>query len=78
MPRNTDNLLTKLTLADMKKLWDLKITGDFTDKGLRHLECLKALRWLKIDSQSTASKAALQRLRNKLPNLTSIKMVPRE
>jgi len=63
----TDNTLAHLT--NMKKLNFLRITGNFTDAGLRYLEGLKAIRHLKIYSANNFSSEALKRLKDNLPNL---------
>jgi len=71
----TDKALSHL--ANMKQLDDLRIsTGDFTDKGLRYLEGLKALRFLYLTSENAFSRAALQRLWKNLPNLQSWRILP--
>jgi Leucine-rich repeat (LRR) protein len=73
-PYLTDESLSYL--ANMKTLNSLTITGNFTDKRLRHLEGLKGLTHLNITSDNAFSNAALQRLRKKLPNLQSLKVMP--
>ena len=60
-------------LANMGKLDTLSIKGNFTDKGLQHLEGLRGLRSLDILSANNFSQAALGRLRKKLPNLQIFK-----
>lgn len=56
-------------LANMRRLYCLVIEGNITDKGLQHLEKLKGMRILEIRPQHDFSRAALNRLRTKLPNL---------
>jgi len=74
-PYLTDKSLSYL--ANMHKLNYLTITdGDLTDAGLRHLEGLKGLTCLNITSENALSSAALERLRKKLPNLQSLKVMP--
>ena len=69
-PGFTDRGLSHL--AKMNTLADLHLKGDFTAGGLRQLEELKALRWLKIYSPNDLSPAALERLWRKLPNLETL------
>ena len=52
----------------MKKLKVLDISGDFCGEGLRHLEGLKALDFVRIYSEHPLSRAARNRLRQALPN----------
>ena len=66
-PHLTDQALSYL--KNMKQLSSLSINGNFTYEGLRHLEGLKRLRYLKFGQDSTFSPAALGRLRKSLPNL---------
>ena len=75
----TDNGLK--ALANMKNLDLLSISNKYsetisgaggrilTDEGLGHLEGLKMLTYLRIDSDNNFSAAATQRLRRGLPNL---------
>lgn len=63
-------------LTQMKKLNHLTLTGNFTDEGLRHLEGLKALSLLRIYSSDNFSPAALQQLKNSLPNLQVLNADP--
>ncbi len=63
-------------LGDMRRLWHLRITGDFTDKGLHYLEALERLGILSITSENAFSKAALDRLRKQLPNIQVLTIVP--
>ena len=63
-------------LANMKNLNHLSVTGDITDRGLRHLEGLQSLRFLNITSDSACSNAAIERLRTKLPNLHTLRIIP--
>ncbi len=55
-------------LAGMQQLFNLIITGQFTDEAVAHLEKLKALKFLQI-YDSKLSAAAKQRLKRNLPNL---------
>jgi len=66
-PYLTDEALSYLT--NMKPLDSLTIIGNFTDSGLSHLKGLKALTLLRIRSANNFSPAAVQRLRDNLPNL---------
>jgi len=64
-------------LANMKKLWSLSLSdGYFTEEGLRYLEGFKRLRYLSIPSANAFSNAALRRLRENLPNLQTLKVIP--
>ncbi len=63
-------------LANMKNLNSLWLTGDFTDRGLRHLEGLQGLRHLNITSEDAFNNAAIERLRQKLPKLHTLTLVP--
>ena len=63
----TDNALASLT--NMRQLNFLSIIGNFTDEGLRYLEELKALNYLRIYSANNFSPKARQRLLNNLPNM---------
>jgi len=70
-PNLTDEGLK--SLRNMKNMEQLGIYGGrFTDKGLRHLEGLTKLSSLTIDADNNFSSQALQRLREKLPNLVSL------
>jgi len=66
-PYLTDKSLSYL--ANMKTLYSLTITGNFTDEGLGFLEELKALHHLKIYSSNNFSPKAKERLLNNLPNM---------
>jgi len=66
-PQLTDTTLSYL--SNMKKLKTLHVTGNFTDQGLRHLEGLDSLESLRIYPSRDFSQSALQRLRDRLPNL---------
>jgi hypothetical protein len=68
-PYLTDKSLA--CLANMKTLNFLTIFGNFTDDGLGYLEELKTLRSLKIYTTNKFSPAAIQQLKEKLPNLRS-------
>jgi len=58
-------------LANLKTLNFIQIKGNFSDRGLRHLEGLGGLGLLRIDSGTWVSSAAIKRLRERLPNLTT-------
>ena len=75
-PYLTDDALSYL--SDMKKLNDLQMRGNFTGKGLCHLEELKALRYLKISSTNKFSPSALRLLRKKLPNILTFEVQKKE
>jgi thiol-disulfide isomerase/thioredoxin len=49
----------------------LVVKGHFTDEGLRYLEGLSSLRQLKITTSGEISTDAQERLKRKLPNLSS-------
>jgi Leucine-rich repeat (LRR) protein len=66
-PQLTDTTLSYL--SKMEKLKTLQITGNFTDQGLRHLEGPYSLDYLWIHPSRDFSQSALQRLRDRLPNL---------
>ncbi|MHC4336962.1 MAG: leucine-rich repeat domain-containing protein [Planctomycetota bacterium] len=68
-PYLTDKSLSYL--ANMKTLNFLTIIGNFTDDGLHNLEQLKTLRHLKIHTTNKFSPAAIQQLKERLPNLRS-------
>jgi Leucine-rich repeat (LRR) protein len=69
----TDNGLKHL--AGLTKLNHLTINdGYITDEGLYQLENLKALRYLNITSRKRISAAARHRLRQKLPNLSNLRV----
>lgn len=55
-------------IGTMKTLKDLYLHGSFTDAGLRHLEHLSSLSTFMLTSDTKLSSAALDRLRQKLPN----------
>jgi Leucine-rich repeat (LRR) protein len=60
--------------GNMGKLNHLTINdGQITDAGLRNLEGLKAIGYLNIGSRQRFSPAALQHLRQQLPNLTTLR-----
>ena len=64
-------------LANMKKLTLLHLTGGpITDAGLRHLEGLESLSYLQLQSENACSRAAIARLRAKLPNLQHVQIAP--
>jgi hypothetical protein len=59
-------------LAGMKKLNSLTLSGHFTGEGLSHLEPLKGLTYVRIISAGSLDSDAVDRLRQKLPNLLQI------
>lgn len=64
-------------LANLKKLQNLSVgEGNFTDRGLRHLEALKGLTSLQIISENAFSNAASERLQNELPNVRAFMVMP--
>ena len=75
-PYLTDKALSYL--ANIKTLYSLTITGNFTDEGLGYLEELKGLRNLKIYSANKFSPSALKRLRKKLPNIQTFEVKKKE
>ena len=62
-----DNALA--CLIPLTKLQVLTINGNFSDKGLKHLEGIKSLRSLWIDTPNDFSPQAVQQLFAVLPNL---------
>ncbi len=60
-------------LANMKKLNHLTVVGNFTDQGLRYLEGLNSMRFLNIDSGTHLSQSAVNRLRNNLPAIETLR-----
>lgn len=69
----TDEALSYL--ANMKELSICQIRGgNFTEKGLRHLEGLKALTYLEVISNNDIRAAAKKRLQKKLPLLHSFRI----
>ncbi len=63
-------------IGNLRNLSHLRITGDFTDRGLRSLERLERLGILSITSEKAFRNAALNRLRRNLPNLQVFNVVP--
>jgi Leucine-rich repeat (LRR) protein len=61
-------------VAEMKKLKYLQLGGDFTDEGLASLEGLTGLTRLQITSRNEFSPKTLDRLREKLPILSSLRV----
>ena len=80
-PDMTDKALSYL--SDMDKLSALLISeSNITDNGIRHLEGLDSLVSLQLDSNYDISPGALERLRNKVYNITvsknwEVKQMPR-
>ena len=56
-------------LAGMKRLANLLISGDFTDKGLHHLESLQALAILQFLRGANFTSRAMNEFKRKMPNL---------
>jgi len=73
-PEITDAGLANL--AGMNQLRYLEIRGDITDRGLSHLTNFPALSELKIQSESACSRAAIEQLRSRLPNLYALQVAP--
>jgi len=69
-----ENLTDKslASIGELKGLSHLSIWGDFTDEGLVHLEGLKSLRSLKIQTKRGLSRFAIERLEAALPNLKKV------
>jgi len=65
-------------LAGMKKLNSLTLSGDFTGDGLRHVEGLKGLTYVRIISAGSLDSNAVELLKQKLPNLLEIQQEIRE
>ena len=63
----TDDGLAHLT--GMKRLTNLSISGDFSDKGLRHLESLRALCVLDFLRGANFTTRAMNEFKRKMPNL---------
>jgi hypothetical protein len=55
----------------------LQVRGNITDRGLRHLERLKSLQMLYLWTPNELSRAALDRLKNSLPALHFLMVMPR-
>lgn len=68
-PGMTDRGLA--SVAGFRRLWELNITGNFTDAGLRQLEGLTGLVRLKVASGMDFSAPAVARLRKALPHAIS-------
>jgi len=68
-PHITDAGLSYLRNLNRLELLHISGVNNLTDEGLGHLGELKALRHLNIKSKNALSHAALQRLRNNLPNI---------
>lgn len=66
-PEMTDAGLAHL--VGMHQLYDLSVTGQFTDQGVADLENLKGLEVLRIYSGKNLSATAKQSLQQNLPNL---------
>jgi len=64
----TDDDLAHLT--GMKKLTNMTISGDFTDKGLRHLESLQILVVLQFMRGANFTTRAMNEFKRKMPYLT--------
>jgi hypothetical protein len=73
-PRLTDKSLSYI--ANMKQMWNLRVSGRFTDKGLRHLEGLKYLERLRITPEQAFSETAAQRLQSSLPSVKVFQVMP--
>jgi len=72
-PDMTDKALSYL--SNMKKLKHLTISdGDITDKGISYLEDHKAMGYLNITSSCDISPGALEGLREKIPNLNTLRV----
>lgn len=63
-------------ISNMRNLWHLRITGDFTNRGLRYLEPLERLSILSITSDNAFTSRALERLRKRLPSLQNLTAIP--
>lgn len=63
-------------VGNLRNLSHLRVTGDFTDKGLRSLERLERLAIVSITSEKAFSNAALERLRRSLPSIQTFTVVP--
>jgi len=75
-PKMTDKGLSYV--ANMKKMNNLNITGDFTDQGLRCLEKLTKIKRLRITSRNAFTPSAVKRLRNKLPRANTFEVEPQK
>jgi len=71
-PQLTDKALSYL--SNMKKLQRLDIRGVFTDDGLRHLEGLNSLEFVRMTTTGYISSAAVARLERNLPSLRSFEV----
>jgi len=72
----TDNGLRHL--AGLRRLHHLTLDGDVTDRGLRHLESLKHLGYLNLRTRNRPSDSALGRLRQALPGLVALSVLPNQ
>jgi Leucine-rich repeat (LRR) protein len=66
-PRLTDKSLSYISNSRQLKI--LRLTGNFTDNGLRHLEELEALHYLRMVTSNKFTYKARRRLLDSLPNL---------
>ncbi len=69
-PYLTDKSLTYL--RNMKRMQRMTIAGNFTDEGLKYLENLRDLVNLTIYSSNNFSSAAIDSLKDKLPNIRTL------
>jgi Leucine-rich repeat (LRR) protein len=60
------------SLANMKRLTSLGISGNFTAEGLRHLGRLTGLTYLRVISETPLSQQAVQDLQAALPNIAGV------
>ena len=60
-------------LANMKGLTNITLSGNFTDKGLRHLEKLEVLAVLDFFSGANFTPRALNQFRKKMPHLSLLR-----
>ncbi|MFP6617009.1 MAG: hypothetical protein VCB26_11445, partial [Candidatus Hydrogenedentota bacterium] len=70
----SDGALTYL--AGLTSLYQLTVSGDFSERGLRQLDNLTELRYLTLGSSRGISRQAEERIRENLPNLFSMNVAP--
>ena len=71
-PNVTDRGLAHF--SGLTSIWQLGITGDFTDQGLRQLDDLTRMQYLNINSARGVSPQAQQHIRGTLPDLVDFQV----
>ncbi|MFP6597386.1 MAG: hypothetical protein VCC01_08015 [Candidatus Hydrogenedentota bacterium] len=63
-------------LAGLTSLYQLTVSGDFSERGLSQIDNLTELRYLTLGSSCGISRQAEERIRENLPNLFSMNVAP--